>query len=318
MSLEDAREYIIDKEIETVLRKSHSEHFDYLESKLKITLKKNLPIWQTFIEITERRNLLVHCDGKVSNQYLKVCREHNCTLDEVKLNQKLRVSIDYFNEAYECLYELATKLTHTIWRKLLKDQLEEADEKLNKLCYNLIMSKQYNLADILLDFSYNQVKHFNDSSKNYFVVNKALSKFMQNNKAEAKKIINMKDWSASSDDFKLAYVILNEDTDKIYPLMKKIGKNGDVEMEHYRTWPLFYHLRNEEKFKNTFQEIFGQEYTVLEIPQKPIADLFQEIKKTQTQKTTQKAVSKKTQNQSITNEQTAISTKKPLKKNLDT
>ena len=33
-SVSDAREYIIEKEIDTVLRKSHSEQFDYLENKL--------------------------------------------------------------------------------------------------------------------------------------------------------------------------------------------------------------------------------------------------------------------------------------------
>ena len=87
-SLKSAREYIIEKEIECILRKNHSEHFDYLEKKLGITLRNNLPIWKTFIEITERRNLFVHCDGIVSNQYINICKEHDCLNEDIKQKQK--------------------------------------------------------------------------------------------------------------------------------------------------------------------------------------------------------------------------------------
>ena len=77
-SIPKARKYIIEKEIEGVLRGSHEEHFQYLENKLRISLRKDLTAWPTFIEITERRNLLVHCDGVVSSQYISVCKKNNC------------------------------------------------------------------------------------------------------------------------------------------------------------------------------------------------------------------------------------------------
>lgn len=276
-SLEEAKEYVIEKEVESVLRKSHTEHFEYLESKLKITLRKDLPIWQTFIEITERRNLFVHCDGRVSNQYLKVCKDQNCKIGEVKLNQRLEIDPEYFKKAYECIFELSTKLTHTIWRKLIKQDLEDADRKLNNLCYQLLVDKQFNLADILLDFAYKQPKHFNDLTRNLFTVNKALSLYLQNRKTEAATSINTKDWSASSDAFRLAHLVITEDFDSAYLLMKKIGKSGDVKMVEYRTWPLFNNIRKEQKFKEIYLEIFGEEYTVMEIPKRPVHELFEEI-----------------------------------------
>lgn len=276
-SIEIAREYVIEKEVETILRKSHSEHFDYLENKLAITLRKDLPIWQTFIEITERRNLFVHCDGIVSNQYLKVCKDHKCDISNVNLNNRLNVDLKYFTKAYDCLYELSTKLTHTIWRKLIKDDLENADKSLNEICYSLLTSGQFDLADIILDFACKQTKHFNDSAKNIFIVNKALSSYLNLKEENAKKIIQSKDWSASSDDFKLANLIIIENFDEVFDLMKKIGNNGVVDKEHYKTWPLFYKLRKEEKFKETFKEIFNEEYTVLEIPQRPVQELMEEI-----------------------------------------
>ena len=84
-SIEAAKELIIEKEIETVLRKSHKEHFMYLEKKLNMSLTKDLPIFTTFIELTERRNLFVHCDGKVSNQYISVCKENKCDLSLIHI-----------------------------------------------------------------------------------------------------------------------------------------------------------------------------------------------------------------------------------------
>jgi hypothetical protein len=278
-SIENAREFIIEKEVESVLRKSHSEHFDYLENKLNMPLRKNLPVWDKFIEITERRNLFVHCDGAVSSQYLKVCEKHNVDLVDITVNQRLSIDIEYFSKAYDCLFELAVKLTHTLWRKLLKEDLKNADRHLNDICFELLSNQQFELADNLLRFACDQNNFFNDALKNVFVVNRALSMYLQNKPNDAKSIINQKDWSASSDDFKLAHLVLNENYDECYTLMKKIGKDGEVDKENYRTWPLFLKLRKEEKFKETYQEIFGEEYKVVDIPQRPIQEIIEaEIK----------------------------------------
>lgn len=274
--LSQAREFIIEKEIETILRKNHSEHFEYLENKIGIPLRKNLPIWKTFIEITERRNILVHNDGKVSNQYLKVLKDNNYPTGELKRNDKLTVSPEYFNEAYECLYEISVKLTHTIWRKLLKDDLKEADRKLNDICYELISSHQFKLSDILLNFACNQKNHFNEALKNVFIINKSLSQYLQNNKEKATQIIDGKDWSASSDDFKLAHLVLTEKFEDCYKLMEKIGDQGEVDKENYMTWPLFYKLRKEDNFKSKFKEVFKEEYNVLEIPKRPLQEVIEE------------------------------------------
>ena len=279
-TVENARDYIIDKEIDTVLRKSHSEQFDYLEKLLGMKLREKLPIWQTFIEITERRNLLVHCDGVVSNQYVKNCKEHKCQIDKIKVGQRLGIEPKYFTNAYKCLYEIATKLTHTIWRKLLISDLKDADRELNDVCFHLINTNSFELADILLDFGCNQKRHFNDSLKNVFIVNGSLSKYLQGKKEEAKQILDKKDWSASSDDFKLAYAVLTDDYEIAYEMMLKIGDNGDVDKSDYKQWPLFNKIREEVKFKETYKEIFKEEYSVMETPMKPIQELInKEIKK---------------------------------------
>lgn len=273
-TINDAREYIIEKEIDTVLRKSHAEQFDYLEKLIGIKLRENLPIWPTFIEVTERRNLLVHCDGVVSNQYIKNCNEHKCKIENVKIGDRLGADHKYFTTAYICLYEIATKLTHTIWRKYLISDLKMADVVLNEVCFNLINTKSFELADILLEFSCTQKKHFNDSTKNIFIINRALSKYLQEKKEEAKQFLDIKDWSASSDVFKLAYAVLSDDFGSAYEIMTKIGDKGEVDNSDYKQWPLFTEIRKEDKFKETFLNIFKVEYTIMETPMRPLQELI--------------------------------------------
>ncbi len=56
-SIEIARDYLIENEIDELLRGSHDSMFEWLEKKYNLPLRKDLKIWPIFIEATERRNL---------------------------------------------------------------------------------------------------------------------------------------------------------------------------------------------------------------------------------------------------------------------
>jgi hypothetical protein len=64
-SIDDARNFVVDKEVESVLRKNHTEQFDWLESKFGLRLREDLKAWPAFVEVTERRNLFVHTNGVI-------------------------------------------------------------------------------------------------------------------------------------------------------------------------------------------------------------------------------------------------------------
>jgi len=82
-SIDEARDFIVEKEVETVVRKGHVEQFDWMENRFNVKLREGLAAWPTFVEVTERRNLLVHCSGIVSSHYISVCRQHgvDCTAE---------------------------------------------------------------------------------------------------------------------------------------------------------------------------------------------------------------------------------------------
>jgi hypothetical protein len=126
-SVEAARDHVIEKEIESVLRKSHAEQFEWLEASFKIKLREGLTVWPEFIEITERRNLFVHTGGQVSAQYLKMCRPHGVANNADARGKQLSVTPAYFHRAYEVIFEIGVKLAHVLWRKLKPQDRKAAD-----------------------------------------------------------------------------------------------------------------------------------------------------------------------------------------------
>lgn len=262
-SIDEAKEYIIEKEIESVLRDSHYNQFKWLENKLGMTLTKDLPSFCDFIEITERRNLFVHSNGVVSSQYLSVCNKHKYQFDKViTTGQELSVDEKYFTKAYRILFEIGTKLSQVIWRKLLPNDIENADSSLNDILYSLLQRREYKLAINLSEFATTTLKkHSSQEFKLVFNVNKAQSYKWDGQDDTCSKMMKGMDWSAMSDKFKLSKAVLLDDFETVYKLMKKIGTDQDeLPQEGYKEWPLFNKVRQESKFKETYKEIYSEEY----------------------------------------------------------
>ncbi len=259
-SIAAARDYILEKEVENLLRKSHAEQFDWLEEKFSVRLREGLHTWPTFIEVTERRNLFVHCDGVASSQYFKVCRENKVVIEEgVALGSRLRVSPPYFEIAYRAVFEIGVKLAHVLWRKTHPGDLKAADQNLADVTYEVIRDEEYDLAITLLEFACTVLKkHSDDESRRVFLVNLAQAYKWTGMSDKTAEIMSREDWSAIGDKFKIAKAVLADDFDEAATLMTKIGVEGDVPKAGYRDWPLFKEFRKSAIFQETFLRVFGE------------------------------------------------------------
>lgn len=262
-SVHAAREHIIAEEIESFLRDSHIDHFHWLESRLSIPLRKDLPSWSTFVELTQRRNLYVHCNGLVSQQYLDICKRNDVHLDEVVIGMPLRIDKNYFYRAFSCLFEIGVKLAHVSWRKLAPDQIEAADKALNEVCFELLQNERYKLAHNLLTFATVTLKkHSSAFNRRIFIINLAIaSKF--GNIGDVAQCLRAEDWSDCATHFKLAKLVLEDRFDEAASLMKRIGTEGEfVTRSAYDAWPLFKAFRESEQFRSTYKDLFGEEFVV--------------------------------------------------------
>jgi hypothetical protein len=275
-SLDDARAFIVEKELEAVLRESHIDQFDWIEKKLNMELRTGLDIWPTFVELTERSNLFVHTNGMVSSHYVAVCKKHKVDLEvALKPGDELDVSPEYFWSAYQCLYEIATKLTHVVWRKLIPDEREVADGLLNMVCYRLLKQEKFPLAQKILSFALNLPHHSTHKRKLIFVINKAIAEKFSDN-TDYQKTLSDVDWTACSADFQLAVAVLNERFEEAVTIMYRMGRTGLVHKPDYKDWPVFRNFRKTEDFKRAFRAIFSEEIELIEITQGDVIQLIDE------------------------------------------
>lgn len=269
--IEDARDFIVEKEIESVIRKSHQEQFEWMENKFrggekdKFTLRKDLPSLPVFMELTERRNLFVHCDGVISSQYLKACTANKIDCSHLVIGEKLGSDPKYFRRAWESVFEIAVKLSHVLWRKVLPDQKEAADLNLITISYDLIVEKRYGLAINILEFGTEILKkHSSDYHRRVLVINKAQAHKWIGDTKKATEILAAEDWSSTADKFSLACMVLRDDFDAAASLMEKIGADSSPNEHSYQNWPIFKEFRKSPQFAKAYEKVFGRPFKGIE------------------------------------------------------
>lgn len=278
--MDAAREKIIDDEISSVLRESHISHFEYLENKLKIPLTAGLDIWPQFVELTQRRHLVAHTDGHISNQYLQVCGDNKVALeDSTKAGARLTITPDYFVASCDCLTELSIKLSQVVWRKLQPELITEADRHLVTTTFDMIQAEQYGPAVKILSFAIKPPMKFKEARDRLrCIINLAQAYKWSKDEAKCKDLLDAEDWSAASTDFLLAVAVLREDHAKAARLMKQIGANGDVTKEDYENWPVFREFRKTQNFIDAYEDVFKTKNETKNVPSS-VASLIEQVSK---------------------------------------
>ena len=257
-SLDEAKESLLEREIEGVIRLSHHEQFTWIENNLSLPLRTGLKVWPEFVELCERRNLLTHTGGFISKQYLLVCENHKIATNGVVVGEKLNISSEYYERSVAIIYEIGVKLCYVLWRKFATSEVNKADEALNDHCYNLIYNRQYAIAEAILRFAVEVKGKREEGTRSMMIINLANALRLQGKVQDAKTILKEKDWSGSSRQLKLGVAAVSEDVESVVRLMREIGSKGDVTAEQYRTWPIFRRIRDRNEFAQAFRSIFKE------------------------------------------------------------
>lgn len=256
------RSHMIEKEVESVLRMSHTEQFSWLEGKLGVPLTKGLNSWPLFVELTERRNLLVHADGVVSSHYLAKCQEYGAPLPpDIKVGTKLRVDRKYCRQCRDVLIEVGVKLSQVMWRHIRSKEVETAETGLVDATYDLLSMNMNRAAEPILEFFVVHLKRWAcEEKRTMCVINyaQALKWTKQREKMEA--VLGGLHEKVLSGEYRLGIAVLRDEFEKAAEIMKSLGSSGPITMENYRDWPLFKEFRKADEFLGAFQSIFGRKF----------------------------------------------------------
>ena len=264
-SIDELKLQVLDDDIENLRRKSYVDQFDTLTQRFGVRLTA-FDDWPDFVECSQRRNLITHCDGVVTQQYINVCRAAGIKEQELQeLGSRVSLGAKYFYKSCELIIEVGLKLGQTLWRKALPEELSEADRHLIGAVYNALEIRVWPRARMMAEFAFGLTSASygieSDINKRIVTVNYAQALKRDGAPNEAKRILDQLDWTAAAGDFRLGYAVLTEDYDEAARLMTEIGEKGLLITEHaYHTWPLFIEFRETDEFARAYAGVFGHPY----------------------------------------------------------
>jgi len=262
-SLTDVKDHLLSSEIDMFRRDSYVEQFVTLESQFGMKLR-SFTRWPDFVEISQRRNLMTHCDGIVNEQYIRVCTKEGYALpDSIRLGEKLSVDSQYLVHACDVVMEVGLKLGQTLWRKVVPDEIEEANKYLQRVTFDCLCDEQWHRAETYCEFAVGLEKTATDLDLKIAVINRAIAQKFGDSPEQAAAGLTKIDWSAAANDFRLAEAILGDRFSQAATIMRQMGPSGIlIEQSSYYHWPLFRIFRSSQEFLAAYEEIYKQPFSV--------------------------------------------------------
>jgi hypothetical protein len=263
-TIEEASEYLVEKEIDAILYKDHHEQLTSIGKLFNASIDTKQECVKNFLEICERRNLFTHNAGFVNARYLNKCREYEIKTD-AKVGRELSVNSEYFRQAMISIQELSIRLTQFLWRKLIPSEHDAADEQINQTAFELLRGDDYLLAERILDYALHHTTGSRDLMRRMMVVNYANAIKLGGNQAKADAELDKFDWSATSIEFQISVAAVRGDVKAVLKLLPAAAKSGKVKEENARTWPVFKIMRGEKSFQDAFREIFKSDLITVKV-----------------------------------------------------
>lgn len=259
-TIDELKEYVLQKDVETLRRDSYIEQFSKCEKRFNVTLMK-FDEWSNFVECSQRRNLFTHCDGIVSKQYLDVCKKVSFKHKEnLNVGDQLEIDQDYFFDSCRLVSIVSIMLAHTLWRKCTPNEICSSDEHLCALTFDLLIQERWQSALRLSNFILSLPNISQDSWRRIAIINNCIArKYLDFN--DISDVLDKEDWSSVNTDFQLAYAVLTEDYSRAKDLMVRLGSSGEYFNEFsYHQWPIFKEFRKSQNFLDGYNEVYGYSF----------------------------------------------------------
>lgn len=242
-TVDDARNYLIEKTVESVLRGSIQDWIEFLSSKLKLSMGYLNEHKDYLIEVTQRRNLLVHNGGVVNRIYLS--NLPNSYKDIPKIGDNIHISSEYLNKAISTFERCFLLIAAELWKKVGANN-EERGKLLINLSYEHLVSERYEVTESVSLFAAND-KSLQESDRLYAKINYWIAKKYGSDFESVKQEIIDEDFSAKSRLFILAKKVLLGDFEGASSDIKyMLDHDGKFTLEEIKLWPLFKEFREQE------------------------------------------------------------------------
>lgn len=262
--LDNVVELFIAKDIENLLRESHEKQLKTIDHEFKLVIIENFLEYIQFIEIMERRNLLVHAGGVVSKYYVKKCKTIGYKTDKLpNEGTVLDVSEDYFKTSVLCLSELAVRLGYTLACRTYPENLKDIHiHLLDSVGFPLLVSEKWELAKRVFSFALSWPNKYipEDRCTRLYIINNALALNQLNRHVEAVVLLDKYDWSSQPPEVLLALAMLRHEWTQVERLMSDMNGEKPFTEDNFRTWPIFKEFRQTKEFRKAYKTIYKKRF----------------------------------------------------------
>lgn len=256
-SIEEIKEKIVVDQVDFYMRSNIFYWFKTLNDKHKFNIEDECDFYNYFIEGYYRRNIIVHNEGIVNKDYLKMIKS------DYKEGEELTCSKEYLNNVMDSSIYVVLK----ILCESLKIFPSEKDDLIGDIIdygVELINSENYLLSRYIFKMLRN-IPNLSQELKIYIIMNYWQTfKWNCDISEEIRKEIDEFDVSACNDYIKMGvYALRDNYTDIFSILRKKISTEEEYEyISAIEIWPIFREVRKQEEYTNIKEQnpnIFSQE-----------------------------------------------------------
>lgn len=255
--VEDARDSLINKKIDSVLYGSLESQKNYFSNDLRINIAKDHINWAAINEAVERRNIIVHNNSIINRRYLQ-----NIDLSAVPDNKKnikegreIDIKDKYFNSRIDEFFIAGIILLQNCWRKWKKNDLDTADTCLINVMYEMLLEEKWMATERLGIFS-RECKVHNTANRLYLDINYCQSLKWQKKSSDLEKELVAFDVSNLRPKYIIALHALKSDREGFYENIGKAIIVDEMVKENFIEWPLFRELRKDRTYEDRINDAF--------------------------------------------------------------
>ena len=256
--IDEAIDFVISKEADNVLYDSLVKQKNFFKTTLKIDTKDHIINWNSLIEATERRHIIVHNNCRVNRRYLATVNlsEIPEKAKDIKEGTLIHITEEYFRDVFDEICISGLILIQCCNRKWEKDETGRADEQLALDIYDALEKENWRCAERLGLFS-KECEVIDQAYRLVLDVNYCQSLKWQGKDKPMEEELKKFDISALSPKFRLALCALRSDHDGFYKNVENAIIADKLTESDFNKWPLFRELRRDNTYQEKISAIFS-------------------------------------------------------------
>lgn len=252
-SIDDAQKYLIDKEVEDIMRGSFNKWYKFLSETVKLPLECININKDLMVEIFQRRNLIVHNDGIVNSIYLKNVSDE--LILNLKKGDKISVEKNYLINSIDLLEKVGIQILLNYWLKGEKNGIKRI-QILIDIAYELLLKEKWESCIVFYEHLLDE-EQISSSDRIICKINYWLCMKSIGNIEVVMSEIEKTDLSATRQYFLLGVYALKDDYDEFFKLLDKLYPH-EIDIDSIKEWPILNNIRETDMY-NDFLISIGKE-----------------------------------------------------------